>query len=112
MAAPATAEKALAAVRSRRQLDACLGLVLSHAAMLTPRDPATLMINFVDPLSTWAACSPAWWCRWVMDAWGYDSPLGDRLRPHELGTVVSFALRELGRLEPRLYHVLLRSFPT
>lgn len=95
----------------RRQIDAATGLLLAHAAMReSAGHPASAALGYVDPLSTRAPGSPAWWCTEVLEAWREDQIFGDRLAPEQLDRMVDFARRELDALDASWLRTLSRVF--
>ena len=108
---PRNVQEALSTFVDCRQLDACLGLLLARATMLDPNARPSVVQGYVDPMSTDAAGSFAWWCGWSIDAWADEYPLGDRLRPEEIPRFVGFALHKLHELDAGLLEALLRVFP-
>jgi hypothetical protein len=70
------------------------------------------MTGFMDPMSTRAVGSFAWWCRWLVRATDDDYPLGDRLRPDEIEPFVGFACQTIKQHDGALLSVLFRVFPT
>lgn len=107
--APTSVSGAWSSLCARQKVDACLGLVLSYADAAAPRARSSVLLGFVDPLATDALGSPAWWCRWLVEAWDAHHPFGERMRPHELRAFVGFAWRALGELEPGLARALLQA---
>jgi hypothetical protein len=93
-----------------RQLDACVGVLLARAAMLDPR-PRPSALGPLDEMSTDAVGSFAWWCRWFLDAWDDDYPLGERLDGQEIEGFVRSARLSLGELDPVVLAALVRVFP-
>jgi hypothetical protein len=93
----------------RRQLDACVGVLLAYAGMLDPGPRSSL--EFVDDLATGATESFAWWCRWALDAWELDRPLGARLSVDDVEGFVGSAQRQLQALEPELLAAMVRVLP-
>ncbi|MCX4239396.1 hypothetical protein [Paraliomyxa miuraensis] len=94
-----------------RQLDGCLGLLLARATMLDPSTRPSLAQGYVDPMSTRAVGSFAWWCRITLDACDDEYDLGDRLQEEQIHTFVGFALHRLGEISPGLAEELVRVFP-
>ncbi len=103
---PDSVTEAWAELVRRRKLDASVGVLLAHAAMLDTRSS----LGYVDDLATDATGSFAWWCRWALDTWEEDHPLGSRLKPEDVEGFVYSAYRQLQELDPGLLATLLRVF--
>lgn len=109
-AAPASVEEVWNDLLDLRQLDACVGLLLARAAMLDPR-PRPKALGPLDAMATDAVGSFAWWCRWFLDAWDDDYPLGERLGEEEIDGFVGSARLSLGELDAGVLAALVRVFP-
>jgi hypothetical protein len=107
-AAPTTMEQTWVELGRLRQLDACAGLLLARAAMLDPRPG---LLGLVDPTSTRAHGSVAWWCRWLADVWECKLALGERLHPKEIERVVEFARIVLEQRDAELLSRMSHAFP-
>lgn len=104
-------QEALVDLSVRRQIDAATGLLLACAAMRESLGrPASVALGYVDPLSTRAPGSPAWWCTEVLDAWREEQIFGDRLTPEQLDLMVGFARCELESLDAPWLRTLSRVF--
>lgn len=107
---PRTTNEAWNDLLDLRQLDACVGVLLARAAMLDPR-PRSKTLGAVDDMATDAVGSLAWWCRWFLDAWDDDYPLGERLREEEIEAFVGSARLSLAELDAGVLAALVRVFP-
>lgn len=107
---PQGVEAAWCELLDLRQLDACVGLLLARASMLDPR-PRPRALGPIDERETDAVGSLAWWCRWFLDSWDDDYPLGKRLAEEEIEPFVSAARLRLGELDAGVLAALLRVFP-
>lgn len=107
---PQGVEEAWCELLDLRQIDACVGLLLARASMLDPR-PRPRALGPVDARDPDAVGSLAWWCRWFLDAWDDDYPLGKRLAEEEIEPFVSSARLSLGELDAGLLAALVRVFP-
>lgn len=103
--------EALADLSALRQLDASTGLLLAQAALLEAEGRPRVPGSYVDPLSTKAPGSVAWWCAEIIECWRYDDVLVERLSAEEIEEFVEFAGEELGELDRELRDVLLQAFP-
>lgn len=94
----------------RRQVDACVGVLLARAAMLAAR-PQPGLLGRVDDMATGCVGSFAWWCCWYLDACGDDYPLGERLGDGDVDAFMSAVRLTLEDLDEGLLAALLRVFP-
>jgi len=113
-AAPASIDEARDLLVDRRQLDVCVGVLLARAAMLDPRPRPKLLgcVDDMDDMDTSAVGTFACWCRWFLDAWGDDYPLGERLHEHEIEAFMASARLCLRDLDAELLAALVRVFPS
>jgi len=77
----------------------------------SPASDGKQLAGFTDPMSTLAAGSFGWCCRWLRDVIDNDYPIGDRLADEKIGVFMNYAWEELGKREPTLRDELARVFP-